>query len=348
VEPIDIESLRRQAREQLARRPTPPRTAWVGAFEDALRAALVPRAELFAAIMEAAGRPGLDDRRDPAPPAGSTRAWLIGAYDSVTLLSTYTGADGTVTTFPSTQPMFLALSPAPLSFHTTTGLPRWQSVAVTGSAPERSVITAGEIASPSAFGTVALSRYGAPAGPETDPEASAREIAAVCDRRMLLLLCAHDLTFPDRDLSGIVWDEDETSLILAAREARRVVTRPAMTVEQFVLWLDGRLGDDGLALPPLTGVELAEALARTSVPPRRRFRRNWRDKLVDAGEKGWQIAEREIERSERHIRTEAVFVRRDGTGFREIDFEVVEEFGPGHVYGPDLYAGYLMRTVTPS
>ncbi|MFI9643743.1 hypothetical protein ACIG87_27425 [Micromonospora sp. NPDC051925] len=36
-----------------------------------------------------------------------------------------------------------------------------------------------------------------------------------------------------------------------------------------------------------------------------------------------------------------MYIRRDGTGFREATGENVEEFGPEHVYPPGLYSSYL-------
>lgn len=209
--PIDVEAIRRMARDQLQRRGLPPRTAWVVEFEEALRRALLPRTELFLAIMSAAGFPGLQDRREAGRETGN-RAWMIGAYDTITLMSSYVDDNGVGHTYDSTYPMFLTLDTSS-AFHTIHGNDDWQSIAVAGSLPDKTVVVDGEIDTPSAFGKVGLSRYDAGL-PAAD---SAAEFANECDRRMLLLLCANDLTFPDRDLSQVVWDEDESRVLRSLR-----------------------------------------------------------------------------------------------------------------------------------
>ncbi|MFI5891440.1 hypothetical protein ACIA5D_15155 [Actinoplanes sp. NPDC051513] len=334
-EPIDIDALRRRAREQRERQPASARTTWVLEFEDALREALFPRARLFARIMAAAGDPGLDERHDSAP-EGTPRAWVLAPFETFETLSSYEGE-----TFPMTHHVFLTLGPEGPAFHTAAALPQWQSVSVREQAAATSVVTLGEIETPSALGRVGLGRYADAAERGAGARDDARRFADLCERRMTALLWAYELTFPDRHSAPLDWDEDETAIILRAAKKLR---RREMTEDEFVQWLDGEIDGGGdLRLPPLTGARMARALSRTTYQPQRRHRRNWRDKLVDDGEKGWQIGEKYLDRSETVIRSERVFVRRDGSGFRESDGNGADEYEAEHIYPPEVYISHLGR-----
>ncbi|WP_033343200.1 hypothetical protein [Catenuloplanes japonicus] len=211
VPAIDVDEIRRLAREQLQRRGLSPRTAWVLDFEEALRAALLPRAELFVTIMAAAGFPGLYDKRERSAETGS-RAWTIGAYDSITSIGSYVDDNWVAHTVDSTHPVFLALDTSS-AFHTARAVEDWQSIGVAGAPPDRTIVVDGEIDTPSALGEVGVRRY----AEDTSAADSAAEFAVACDRRMLLLLCANDLTFPDRDLSRVTWDESESRVLRSMR-----------------------------------------------------------------------------------------------------------------------------------
>jgi hypothetical protein len=124
----------------------------------------------------------------------------------------------------------------------------------------------------------------------------------------------------------------------------------AETCDRRMLALEGTLTDDdkeGKVVPPLTGTQFAEALAATAIEPKRQYRRNWRNKLVDVGEKGWQVGKEELDKSETSVTTAYTFVRRDGTGFREVTTsgwslsESVTEYDADHVYEPSVYSSWL-------
>ncbi|MFF7313828.1 hypothetical protein [Streptomyces sp. NPDC008137] len=326
---FDIDNLRQQAREQLSRR-IPPRTAWIQQFETALRALLDPRADLFLAIMSAAGDPGLDDPQDES---GLERGWIIGYVHAP-----QAGVDAAC----------LTLSPGPVRFQTVPyGDLTTQSTALARTVPQETVITSGEVERAGALGEVARYLHDHAHTPRPGPQESAEEYARQCDQRMLALLCANELTFPDRDLSEVVWNDYEAVIISRQDQRRREERRIPMTVEQFARWMEGTFDEPGFVVPSLTGTEFARALALTSIQPERRMRRNWRRQLVDDGEKGWRIGDRSTT-DETRSTTILTYIRRDGTGFQETtslyygsSTTTTIEYDPDRVYEPAVYSSYL-------
>lgn len=232
-ESLNLEELRAQARAQLAGR-MPPRTAWITGFEAALRQLLSPRAELFLAIMAAADNPGLDDERGGGTgnESGHPRGWIIGN------LRTHVQDEwGTVR---EVRAKFLTLGPDCIGFQTADAGPDpfAASTAITRFAPRESAVEGGELREQSALAQVAVNLidYGAMA--EGTPEEAAAAYAAACDHRMLALLCAQELTFPDRDLREAVWDEHDSVMISRAEEARALARASA---------------DDGCRIRPVAG-----------------------------------------------------------------------------------------------
>jgi hypothetical protein len=332
VNDIDLEQLRRQARAQLDNRAASPRAAWVLGFEADARTALSPRFELFLRIMAAAGNPGLTDPRDRSD---HDRGWIVGHVNDYTTqpLNPYVADAITL----------LALSPT-LGVQTVIGDLRHVSSAIVRRRPQQSVLAGGELETLSALGEVALYRY----RPDADPAAEAHRYAEACDRRMLALLCVHELTFPDRDFADVQWDQYESILLTQAERQRRLDSRPVMSVEQFALWMEGKIDDvDAYLLPSLTGSQFAYALSLTSIETRHQMRRNWRNKLIDDGEMGWLVGKVELDKSETSITTRYTYVRRDGTGFEQTESsswtfsKSVVEFDQTHVYEPGVYSSYL-------
>jgi hypothetical protein len=331
---IELEVLRRQARQQSTSRLGSSAT-WILAFEGEATALLSPRVELFRRIMRAAGNPGLEARGDRRP---GPRGWLI----AVAVETWHKDAWGELQ--PATRSV--AVTPNDDGFHLAYDGLLSQSAPISR-CPDRSQVAAGEIIRFSALGKAAAAWHRQ--HPEQDPRAAAAAFAADGDRRMLALLCAHELTFPDRDLGEVEWSPEEQYVIVQA-ERRRYETRPRpdMTDDQVIDWIEGGDTDTGYALPALTGQQFAALLTRTSVPVVRPRRKNWLGRTV-AGDPVWRIGKQKLERTETRVTTRSTYLRPDGSGYTTTASsgwsysEQVVEHDPHHVYASDTYATALQE-----
>jgi hypothetical protein len=262
---------------------------------------LLSRVALFRRIMRAAGNPGLENPGDPQP---GPRGWLIGLA-----IETW-HRDGWGEPRPAA--CSVAVTADDEGFHLAYADLVSESAPISRR-PDRSRVGAGEIREFSALGEAAAEWHRR--RPELDPRDAAAAFAADCDRHMLALLCAHELTFPDRDLGEVAWSEDEQYLIIQA-ERRREETRPPpeMSDDQVIDWIEGGDTGTGYALPVLTGEHLAALLARTSVPLMRPRRKNWLGRMVPR-DPVWQIGRQELERSETSVTTRYTYLRPDGSGY---------------------------------
>ena len=342
MEPIDLESLRRQAREQMNTRRQ-PHIAWVNTFEMIVREELAPRAELFRKIMSSAGNPGLKPRA--LDTSGLSRGWVVG------IIRCFSSS-----VYDQNQRWdVLCLCPGILGFQSATvGSMMEQSTdIVVPFDPQESTMSGGEIVNPSAVGQVAriLFKIYQAQGQEKDPWDEAREYSRACDRRMLALLCANELTFPDRDLSSVAWGDWETALVAHAEQVRsherKLAQRKPMTVEQVAQWLMGKLtNEEEYVVPAMTGRDLARALSLTSIEPVRFYNKKRFGRTAERT-RAWKVERLsremggEMEQDEQTI----TYIRSDGTGFREFYHggtrsappPVVTEFEAGYVHRLDLF-----------